>query len=203
MWAPDPGGQGDLATPATSGSGAGWAPAGSTTSGTFAGTNLTFTVTGLTPSTSYWFEIVGFSADGSQWAISQTWVNATTLTPPPPPCALNSITVTQAGQSWGTAEIAKTNTQLLSAIAITVGYSGTCTASADVVTVSATASGSSDPGSPYTLTFSSSPAQYTYTLCPATSFSQATHTYSASLNGSASGNQAQVSFTEKNKSPSC
>jgi hypothetical protein len=203
VWAPDPGAQGVLAVPDTSGTGSGWAPTGTTTSGVVSGTASSFQVTGLNASTSYWFEIVAFSSDGSQWAISSQWVNATTLSPPPAPCTLNSITVSQAGQSAGSAQVAKSNSHLLSALTITVGYSGTCTAAADTVTVTGTSNGSSDPGSPYTLTFSSSPAQYTYSLCPFVGFSQTTHTYTALLNGTATANTTQVSFSKKNTTAQC
>jgi type II secretory pathway pseudopilin PulG len=205
-WAPDPGGQGHLAFPDTTGSSSAWAPAGSSTSGTILATATTFTVTGLAPSTAYWFEIVAFSSGGNQWAISQTWVTATTLTPPPQPCTLNTLTVSQAGQSSGQATVAKSNGDLMQPITMTVTYSGTCTAGSDVVTVAATSSGA-DPGSPYTLSWGSN--QYTYNLptglCPiGTGFITGTHTYTVSHNGSVTSLTAQVSFSQDKKgTPAC
>jgi hypothetical protein len=200
VWAPDPGGQTHLATPNTAGSSGAWSPTGSTSSGSIAGTATTCTVTGLTPSTSYWFEIVAFSPDGTSWAISQNWVNATTFSSPPQPCTLNTLTVSQAGQSSGSAQVAKSNGHLMQAISMTVTYSGTCTSGADAVTVAATSSGA-DPGSPYTLTWGA--GQYTYSLCPSVGFNTGTHTYTVSHNGTATSLTAQVSFSKKNSSPSC
>ena len=206
VWAPDPGGQGVLAPPDTTGTGAAWAPTGSSTSGLILATATSFTVTGLAPSTSYWFEIVAFSANGAQWAISQDWVNATTLNPPPQPCTLNTLTVSQAGQPSGAATVAKSNGDLMQAITMTVTYSGTCTAGADIVTVAATSSGA-DPGSPYTLTWAAN--QYTYNppggLCPTgTGFLTGTHTYTVSHNGSVTSLTAQVTFTQDKKgTPTC
>lgn len=204
-WAPDPGGQGNLATPDTTGSSSAWAPSGSSTSGSILATATTFTVTGLAPSTAYWFEIIAFSSSGSQWAISQTWVTATTLTPPPQPCTLNTLTVSQAGQSSGIAKVAKSNGDLIQPISMTVTYSGTCTNGADAITVAGTSSGA-DPGSPYSLTWASN--QYTFNpptgLCPVgTGFITGTHTYTVSHNGTVTSLTAQVSFSQKNSAPSC
>jgi hypothetical protein len=200
VWAPDPAGQSHLATPNTGGTSNAWAPSGSTTSGSIAGTATTFTVTGLTPSTAYWFEIVAFSSDGTQWAISQTWVTGTTYASPPAPCTLNTLTVSQPGQASGQAQVAKSNGHLMQTISMTVTYSGTCTSGADTVTVAATSSGA-DPGSPYSLSWATS--QYTYSLCPNTGFSTGTHTYTVSHNGSATSLTAQVSFSKTNSTPSC
>ena len=200
VWAPDPGGQGHLAAPNTSGSSGAWSPTGSTSSGSISGTSTSFTVTGLTPATTYWFEIVAFSSDGTQWSISQTWVTATTYSSPPQPCTLNSLTVSQTGQSSGQAQVAKSNGDLMNAITMTVAYSGTCTSGADTVTVAGT-SGGADPGSPYTLAWGAS--QYTYSLCPFVGFSTGTHTYTVSHNGTATNLTAQVSFSKKNSAPSC
>ncbi len=206
VWAPDPGGQGVLATPDTTGTGAAWAPTGSSTSGSILATATTFRVTGLAPSTSYWFEIVAFSANGAQWAISQTWVNGTTLNPPPQPCTLNTLTVSQAGQASGAATVAKSNGDLRQPITMTVTYSGTCTNGVDAVTVAASSSGA-DPGSPYALTWGSN--QYTFNppggLCPVgTGFLTGTHTYTVSHNGTVTSLTAQVSFTQdKKNSPAC
>jgi prepilin-type N-terminal cleavage/methylation domain-containing protein len=206
VWAPDPGGQGVLPSPDTTGTGAGWAPTGSSTSGFILGTATAFSVTGLAPSTSYWFEIVAFSANGAQWAVSQTWVNATTLNPPPQPCSLNTLTVSQAGQPSGAATVAKTNGDLMQPITMTVTYSGTCTAGADAVSVAATSSGA-DPLSPYVLTWAAN--QYTYNapagLCPiGTGFLTGTHTYTVSHNSTVTSLTAQVAFTQdKHGTPSC
>lgn len=206
VWAPDPGGQGNLAFPDTTGTSAAWAPTGSSTSGSILATATTFTVTGLAPSTAYWFEIVSFSTGGDQWAVSQTWVTGTTLAPPPQPCTLNTLTVSQAGQTSGQATVAKSGGDLEQAITMTVTYSGTCTAGADIVTVAATSSGA-DPGSPYSLTWGTN--QYAYNLptglCPVgTGFITGTHTYTVSLNGVATSLTAQVSFSQDKKdAPAC
>jgi hypothetical protein len=198
VWAPT---QLDLAVPTTSGTSGAWAPSGSTASGSILGTATGYTVTGLSPSTTYWFEIVAFSSDGSQWAISETWVSAVTLTPPPQPCTLNTLTVSQAGQSSGQATIAKNDDHLMQPISISVTYSGNCTDNADVVTVNATSSGP-DPGTPYPLIWGAT--QYSYSLCPATGFTTGTHTYTVSHNGSTTSLTAQVSFTQDKKgTPAC
>jgi type II secretory pathway pseudopilin PulG len=199
VWAPS---QSDLATPATSGTDGSWKPAVATNaSAQILGSATSYTVTGLAPTTSYWFEIVAFSSDGVQWAISQTWVNATTLTPPVQPCTLNTLSVSQSGQSAGQALVAKSNGYLMAAISITVTYSGSCTSGSDTVKVSATSSGS-DSGSPYTLTWGAS--QYTYTLCPAAGFSTGTHTYTVTHNGGSTSLTAQVAFTKDNHgTPAC
>jgi hypothetical protein len=201
VWAPDPGGQLHLATPNTGGTSGAWAPTGSSTGGSIVGTATSFTVTGLAPSTTYWFEIVAFSSDGVQWAISQTWVTATTLTPPPQPCTLNTLAVSQSGQSSGQATVAQSNGHLIQPITMTVTYSGTCTSGADGVTVAATSTGA-DPGSPYTLSWGAT--QYSYSLCPATGFTTGTHTYTVSHNGTATSLTAQVSFAQDKKTaPAC
>jgi prepilin-type N-terminal cleavage/methylation domain-containing protein len=206
VWAPDPGGQSHLAAPDTTGTSSAWAPTGSSTSGSILATATSDTVTGLAPSTTYWFEIVAFSAGGDQWAISQSWVGATTLAPPAQPCTLNTLTVSQAGQSSGQATVAKSSGELIQPITMTVTYSGTCTAGSDVVTVSATSSGA-DPGSPYTFTWAAN--QYTYNpptgLCPVgTGFITGTHTYTVLHNGTATSLTAQVSFSQDKKStPAC
>jgi len=195
-----------VAFPDTTGTSAAWAPTGSSTSGSILATATTFTVTGLAPSTAYWFEIVSFSAGGNQWAVSQTWVTATTLSPPPQPCTLNTLTVSQAGQTSGQATVAKSNGDLMQPITMTVTYSGTCTAGADAVTVAATSSGA-DPGSPYTLSWGTN--QYTYNLptglCPiGTGFITGTHTYTVSHNGVVTSLTAQVSFSQDKKgTPAC
>jgi hypothetical protein len=200
-WAPDPGGQDDLGTPDTTGTSSEWAPTGSSTSGSILATATSFTVTGLASSTAYWFEIVAFSSGGDQWAISQTWVTATTLTPPPQPCTLNTLTISQAGQSSGQATVAKSNGQLMEPITMTVTYSGTCAGGTDAVTVAATSSGT-DPGSPYALAWGSN--QYTYSLCPSTGFITGTHTYTVSDNGTPTNLTAQVSFSQNKKgTPAC
>lgn len=201
IWAPDPGGQNDLAVPDTTGTSSAWAPTGSSTSGSILGTATGFTVTGLASSTAYWFEIVAFSSAGDQWAISQDWVTATTLTPPPQPCTLNTLTVSQAGQASGQATVAKSNGHLMQPITMTVTYSGTCVNNVDNVTVAATSSGS-DPGSPYSLTWAAN--QYTYNLCPTSGFITGTHTYTVSHNGTATNLTAQVSFSQDKKgTPTC
>lgn len=203
--APDPGAQSNLAVPDTSGTSSAWSPTGSTASGSILGTATNFTVTGLAASTTYWFEIVAFSSDGVQWAISQTWVKATTLTPTVQPCTLNTLTVSQAGQLSGQATVAKSGGDLIQPITVIVTYVGNCTSGADAVTVVAGTSSGVDPGSPYTLSWSSSPAQYSYTLCPVgVGFITGIHNYTASLNGTASNLTAQVSFTrDKKTTPSC
>jgi prepilin-type N-terminal cleavage/methylation domain-containing protein len=202
-WAADPGGQLHVATPNTTGSSSAWAPSGSSTSGSILATATTFTVTGLAPSTAYWFELVAFSSDGIQWAISQTWVTATTLSAPPQPCTLNTLTVSQPGQSAGVATVAKSNGHLIQPIAMTVTYSGTCTSAADAVTVAATSSGA-DPGSPYSLAWGASQYTLTPTLCPNAGFNTGTHTYTVSHNGTATSITAQVSFSQdKHTAPAC
>ncbi|HUY21345.1 MAG TPA: fibronectin type III domain-containing protein [Acidimicrobiales bacterium] len=200
VWAPDPGGQLALVTPDTSGTSGAWELPGSTASGSIAGTATSFTVTGLAPSTKYWFEVVGFSSDGTMWATSQTWVSATTLTPPVQSCVLNTLTVSQPGQLSGQATVKKTNFHLTSAMSLTVTYSGSCTSGADTVTVAATSNGA-DPGSPYTLTWGST--QYADTVCPAAGFTTGTHLYTVSLNGSPTSLWAQVSFATTNGSAAC
>ena len=200
-WVPDPGGQNNLAVPDTTGTSSAWAPTGSSTSGSILGTATSFTVTGLASSSAYWFEIVAFSSAGDQWAVSQTWVTATTLTPPPQPCTLNTLTVSQAGQASGQASVAKTNGQLIQPITMTVTYSGTCVSNADAVTVAATSSGA-DPGSPYALAWAAN--QYTYSLCPTNGFITGTHTYTVSHNGTATNLTVQVSFSQDKKgTPAC
>jgi len=201
VWAPDPGGQSSLATPDTTGTSSAWAPAGSSTSGAILGTATSFTVTGLASNTAYWFEIVAFSNAGDQWAISQTWVTATTLTPPPQPCTLNTLTVSQSGESSGQAAVAKSDGRLIQPITMTVTYSGGCVANADAVAVGATSSGP-DPGSPYTLAWGTN--QYTYNLCPSSGFITGTHTYTVSHNGTPTSLTAQVSFSQDKKAtPAC
>ena len=199
--------QSNLDTPDDTGTDASWAPSGSSTSTSgILGTATTYTVQGLAPSTTYWFEIVAFSSNGSHWAVSQTEVSATTLTPPAQPCALGTLTVSQAGQSAGNATVAKSNGHLIQALTMTVSYSGTCTAAADTVTVAATSGGSADAGSPYTLTWGSN--LYSYNpptgLCTG-SYITGTHTYSVSLNGTVvTGTSAVVTFSQdKHSTPSC
>jgi hypothetical protein len=148
---------------------------------------------------------VAFSSNGSHWAVSQSRVNATTLTPPAQPCALGTLTVSQAGQSAGQATVAKSNGHLIQAITMTVSYTGTCTAAADTVTVAATSSGSADAGSPYTFTWGSN--LYSYNpptgLCTG-SYITGTHTYTVLLNGTAQTISAVVSFSQDKKStPQC
>ena len=190
-----------LAPPASAGTSGAWAPSGTTTSGAIAGSATGFTVTGLSPSTAYWFEIVAFSSDGSQWAVSQSAVTATTLPAPGQPCTLGTLAVSQAGQSSGQAAVAKSNGHLIGPISITVSYSGSCTSSSDSVTVAASSSGS-DPGTPYTLTWGST--QYSYSLCPATGLNTGTHTYTVSHNGTTTSLTAQVSFSQDKKdTPAC
>jgi hypothetical protein len=198
VWAPDPGGRNSLADPNTGGTSGAWAPSGSSTSGSILGSATTFTVTSLAPSTSYWFEIVGFSSDGTQWAVSQVWVNATTLTPPVQPCTLTTLTVSQSGQSSGQAQVKSSSGHLKQPISMTVTYTGTCTSGGDAVTVAASTSGGADPGSPYTLTYGAS--KYTYSLCPSVGFQTGVHTYTVSHNGSATSLTAQVTFSGTNGS---
>jgi len=196
VWAPDPNGRSNLDIPDDSGTDSSWAPTGSSTSGAILATATTFTVTGLAPNTTYWFEVVAFSTSGEQWATSQAWVSGTTLTPPPQPCTPSTLTVSQSGQSAGQATLAKSNNHLTAAITMTLTYSGTCTNAADTMTVAATSSGA-DPGSPYTMTWGST--QYTYNLCPASGFITGTHTYTVSHNGTATSVTAQVSFSQDKK----
>ena len=191
----------DLAVPATSGTSGAWAPTGSTASGSIPASATSYTVTGLSSATVYWFEIVAFSSDGSQWAVSLVDATATTLVTPVVPCTLGALTVSQSGQSSGTATVAKTSGHLTQPIAISVSYSGLCTAVADLVTVTATSSGA-DPSSPYSLTWGAT--SYTYSVCPSSGFTTGTHTYTVLLNGVSSSLTAQVSFTKsKSNSSSC
>jgi hypothetical protein len=206
VWAPDPGGQGNLAPPDTTGTSSAWAPTGSTTSAAIAASASSDSVNNLASGTAYWFEILAFSSGGEQWAVSQTWVTATTQSAPPQPCTLNALTVSQAGQSSGQATVAKSNGDLMQAITMTVTYSGSCTAGSDAVNVAATSSGA-DPGSPYTLTWGTN--QYTYNLptglCPVgTGFITGTHTYTVTHNGTTTTLNAVLSFSQDKKgTPAC
>jgi hypothetical protein len=205
VWAPDPGGQGNLATPDTTGTSSAWAPTGSTTGQAVLGTATSSTVTGLSPNTAYWFEIVAFSANGNQWAISQTWVTATTANNPAMGCTLGALTISQAGQLAGTATVATSNGHLIQPITMTVTYAGTCTTASDALTVKVASPGT-DPGAPYTLTWGT--IQYTYNsptgLCPSAAFITGTHTYTVYDNGTATSLIAQVSFSQDSTNgPAC
>jgi hypothetical protein len=104
--------------------------------------------------------------------------------------------VSQSGQSSGQATVTKTDSHLTAPITMDVTYSGTCTSSADNVTVAGVSSGA-DPHSPYTLVWGST--QYTYSLCPASGFITGTHTYAVSLNGTTTNLTTQVSFSQNKK----
>jgi hypothetical protein len=205
VWAPDPGGQGALATPDTTGTTGAWAPTGSTTGQAVLGTATTVTATGLSPNTAYWFEIVAFSTAGDQWAISQTWVTATTANNPVLACTLGALSVSQAGQASGTATVATSNGHLIQPITMTVTYAGQCTSVADPLTVKVASSGT-DPGSPYPLTWGAT--EYTYNpgsgLCPSAAFITGTHTYTVYNNGTATSLIAQVLFSQDSQNaPAC
>ena len=197
VWATNPG---HLATADTSGTGGGWSPTGSTASGVISNSATSTVVSGLASSTTYYFEIVAFSPDGTQWSTSQTFTSGATGSAPPPTCALGTLTVSQPGQSSGQAQIKNGTAHLMQAISMTVTYSGPCTAGANVVTVTGTSSGA-DPGSPYSLTWG--PTQYTYSLCPNAGFNTGTHTYKAYMNGTVTSLTAQVSFSSTGGSAAC
>ena len=204
VWAPDPGGQAALAAPDTTGTSSAWAPTGSTTGAAISNSSNAFSVTGLAPNAAYWFEIVAFSTAGDQWAISQTWVTATTLNNPALLCTLGTLAISQAGQSSGNATVATSNSHLIQPITMTVTYAGQCTNGVDGLTVKATSGG--DPGSPFTLTWGA--IEYTFNpptgLCPSGGFITGTHTYTVYHNGTATSLTAQVSFSQDSaNTPAC
>lgn len=201
----------ELAPQGSTGTDSSWNPAGSIADVPFSGSSTTYSETSLSPSTTYYFEIIAFAADRSSWAVSAppvvgAFVSATTLTPPPP-CSVTSLTVSQPGTPAGDVYVKKSNDHLVSSapLTIAVGYSGACTASDTVIVTATDASHSPDPLSPYTLTYSSSPTDYTYNppsgLCPNASFSvtgNGNHTYTVSLDGIPQSLTRTVTFSEQN-----
>lgn len=203
VWAPDPGGQGHLAVPDTAGTSAAWAPTGSTTSSSILATATSTSVAALSPNTAYWFEIIAFSSSGDQWAISQTWVTATTQNNPALACTPGTLSISQAGQQSGHATVATSNSHLIQPITLVVTYAGPCTNGTDGLSVKATSTSGADPGSPYTLTWGS--IEYTYNpptgLCPSAGFLTGTHTYTVYYKGVATSLTAQVSFSQDPTNP--
>jgi len=205
VWAPDPGGQTHLAVPDSSGTSSAWAPTGSSTSSSFLASYTSFPVGGLAPNAAYWFEIIAFSPNGDQWAVSQTWVTATTLNNPLLTCTPGTLSIGQAGQQSGQATVSKSNGHLIQPITMTVTYAGNCTNGTDALSIKATSSGT-DPGSPYTLTWGS--IEYAFNpptgLCPNSGFITGVHTYTVYYNGTATSLTAQVSFSQDPTStPQC
>jgi type II secretory pathway pseudopilin PulG len=211
--------EGDLPPAGVSGSGgSGWyaSSTGSSTVYTYdqvpscTSSTCTQTVTGLAASTTYWFEVVTFSSDGSQWATSQIGpISGTTGAPPSTSCEITSLTIDQNGKPQSSVELSsKTGStgRLVAPVTFVAPWAG-CS-NGDTVTVSAT--GTADLG-PWPLTYSSSPPQYSFTLCPATdsedpqpAFAAGPYTFTVAINGTTQpGIATNVTFTSRNKTPSC
>ena len=199
--------QNSTSHPATGGSGTdqSWDPTGATLLGSTSG--LTFQLD-VQPSTYYSVVVVAFSSDGSQWAVSSNAAQFTTPSGAPPPCQLTSLIVNQTGQPQIDTLTVKNGNggshgHLEAAVSITVGFTGTCTGTNNVV-VSAT--GPANLG-PYTLTYSASPAQFTYNpptgLCPASAFATGSYVFSVALDGTNQSPTANVAVSSTGGSPAC
>ncbi len=195
-----------LVATATSGTTSAWAPTGVSTTGILSGSATSASLTGLSSSTTYYAEVVAFSSDGSSWVSSQARVSATTLTPPPSPCAISGISVSQSNQASGTVQIGKSGSNaghLVSGLTISVSSTGSCTAS-NTVTVAVVPASGSDPksGSPYSLSLSGT--SFATTVCNSGwTYASGAHTFTPSLDGVASSTKATVTFSTSNGSTSC
>lgn len=207
----------DLPPAGSSGSGGGWNPAGSTsydynsppTCSSTAST-CTDTVGGLAASTTYWFETVAFTADGSQWVVADSGpLSGTTTGAAEDTCRITALTIDQSGQPQSVLETSAnrpTAGQLDSPATITAPADG-CTG-ADTVTVSATGTAALGP---WPLTYSANPPQYSYTLCPAqnggqpqAAFTAGSYTFTVAVNGDTQAGVADnVTFSAAHGSPSC
>ncbi|HLX88439.1 MAG TPA: fibronectin type III domain-containing protein [Acidimicrobiales bacterium] len=129
------------------------------------GSEVLYTVTGLSPGVQYYFAVIAYNSDGSQCAMSSTSpaVTATTDTAPAPPtCTVTGLTVTavpsqSAAKTYESSGGAMTDN--LNLVASTTG-SGCANLTVQGHLVN---SATQDPGSPYTLA-SGTGGQFTYTV---------------------------------------
>jgi prepilin-type N-terminal cleavage/methylation domain-containing protein len=105
-----------------------------------------FTVTGLTPDTTYYFEIIAYSGSMSATSVSKS-IHTSPL--PGPTCTLGGLNVAGATSLSTTGTILKANGRMSENLTLSWTTSGPCT---DTYEVHATDPTSSiDPGSPYAL----------------------------------------------------
>lgn len=154
------------------------------------GTATSYTVTGLNPGTTYYFDILAFNKDGSNCAISET-VSATTVSAAvAPSCGITSFTVT-AVPSQSTAKTYEDSsgkmTDNFSLVAATTGTCSSLSVQSDLVN-----SSTQDPGSPYALTAGSG-GQYAYTVpSQGVAWTTGQHTFTLYVGSTASGQQQSI-----------
>jgi hypothetical protein len=126
----------------------------------------------------------------------------------PPACTLTSLVVQQTAQTQSNTMVVKngngTNAgHLLNGVNISVGYTGSCSATNTVVVK---ASGAANLG-PYTLAYQSGSGNFTYNpptgLCPATTFVTGPYTFTVTLDGAAQTPTANVAINSAGGSAQC
>jgi hypothetical protein len=106
-----------------------------------------YTVTGLTPTTTYYFEIIAYA--GANASTPSAWKSITTATPPLPVCTLGGLNIAGATDLSTTGTRQKSNGQMSEDLTISWSTSGSCTHSYQVKGVDP--SSAADPGSPYVI----------------------------------------------------
>jgi len=105
-----------------------------------------FTVTNLTPATTYYFEVIAYANTDSSTSL---WKSITTAAPSGIACTLGSLNIAGANSLSTTGTILKSNGQLSENLTLSWTTSGPCTDSYEVH--ASDPLGSTDPGSPYAL----------------------------------------------------
>jgi prepilin-type N-terminal cleavage/methylation domain-containing protein len=109
-----------------------------------------YTVTGLTPSTRYYFQVIAYAGANSATSGSQSIITAALTVPG---CILGGLNVAGAETLSTTGTRLKSNGGMSENLTLSWSTSGTCTHSYQVRAVDPTAT--ADPGSPYSLSGSS------------------------------------------------
>jgi Tfp pilus assembly protein PilV len=153
------------------------------------GTADSYLVTGLSWSTTYYFEVVAYSSGGAQCAVSNIESFATTTTTGST-CTVTSFSVTAEPSNSSSKTYLDSHGNMTDDLDLVAGTTGTC--SNFTVNSELVGSTTQDPGSPWALTAGSG-GQFSYTVASmGTAWTTGQHEFTLSINGTATNEQQSL-----------
>jgi prepilin-type N-terminal cleavage/methylation domain-containing protein len=134
---------------------------------------LSYTVTSLTPDTTYYFEIIAYAGTTSSPPSNRQSLHTAPL--PGPVCTLGGLSVVGATSLSTTGSILQTNGKMSENLTLSRSTSGPCTDSYQVAAADPT--NAADPGSPYPLTGSGGSYNATIAALGSKSWAVGLHTF--------------------------